>query len=1061
MRKLALLLIFAFSLPALAQVDYHKVEVTRWAGSGKPMTYAEYIASHPLEPLRWQEVDRRYSNLDQTGSMLVVVDWVLSTWLQTEIDRYLDDLTADGWDPIQLTMTGGTPEELRGILQQYWASDSIMGATLVGDLPVPWFELYEDFDNDGIPDNPWQVQFTCDLYYMDLDGYWYDGDLDGILDTHLGSWEPDIFIGQIIASTIGNEIDLISNYFDKNHAFRQNQLQLPGLGLAYIDDDWSGSGESWGAALAQATGMVETIFEPNATIASDYLDRLNNDPYYAILLAAHSCPEYHTLCEQSGTVWNEVYYWQVAQADPQSFFYNLFCCSGCSYVAPNYLGGQYIFADSYGQGAVGSTKTGSMLYFEDYYTHIEDGECKGEALRLWLAQHGQEPGSVMWAMSWFYGMTHLGDPTLFMSVGVEITQVEVIDDGTLGSIGDGDGIPDAGETVALSLDIENHETQNFEGVWVILSGYSGFVTWVVDSVYVGTLTGSATTTAEGFLLSINSGTPDATTFNVVAEIHDNASGLWGDTFSLELRAPDLVLVSFDMDEITGNGDPFADPGETWGLQVGVINQGGDESSEAMLAFSSVGPYLMPGTAVGGIAPLLPGEIGTHDPPITVQIAPECPGSYVEAILVTILESGAQPKDRYIAFPVGENHTWTNSIDNPVADLINYAVDEGFHNQWHVSDDRSVSAPYSMKFGHTSSYNYAAHSDGALETPLFRLGNNTTLHFQHWMEAEAAFDGGIVEINTGGNWEAITPVGGYPGTSVSNGSFPGGPAYNGQMDWSEAEFDISMMGAFAKFRFRFGSDGGVQQEGWYIDDLQMDMTGGNTSTLMISLIPESSSIIIPAAGGSFDFNIELTNTGLSPASGDIWCDVILPNGTPYGPVLGPVLDLTLPGNTSLDRDRVQEVPQNAPSGTYSYVAMVGDYPDSVFHQDSFEFEKEGTDGGDNGLDGWHNYGEPFEELLAGENAAPEDFMMYPPYPNPFNPTTVLRYQLQDASLVKLSVYDISGRLVTELVNGWRDAGAHEVVFDPIGAGASHLASGIYFYRLTAGEFSAVGKMVLVK
>ena len=65
-------------------------------------------------------------------------------------------------------------------------------------------------------------------------------------------------------------------------------------------------------------------------------------------------------------------------------------------------------------------------------------------------------------------------------------------------------------------------------------------------------------------------------------------------------------------------------------------------------------------------------------------------------------------------------------------------------------------------------------------------------------------------------------------------------------------------------------------------------------------------------------------------------------------------------------------------------------------------------------------------------------------------------MRDASFVNLAVYDVQGRLVSELVNGWRDAGIHEVTFD-----GSGLASGIYLYRIEAGEYSAVGKMVLVR
>ncbi|TKJ38519.1 hypothetical protein CEE37_12185 [candidate division LCP-89 bacterium B3_LCP] len=78
------------------------------------------------------------------------------------------------------------------------------------------------------------------------------------------------------------------------------------------------------------------------------------------------------------------------------------------------------------------------------------------------------------------------------------------------------------------------------------------------------------------------------------------------------------------------------------------------------------------------------------------------------------------------------------------------------------------------------------------------------------------------------------------------------------------------------------------------------------------------------------------------------------------------------------------------------------------------------------------------------------------PNPFNPTTVLSYQLQDASLVKLTVYDISGRQIAELVNGWRDTGVYEVGFD-----GSGLPSGVYIYHLKTGDFTSSGKMVLVK
>jgi hypothetical protein len=91
-----------------------------------------------------------------------------------------------------------------------------------------------------------------------------------------------------------------------------------------------------------------------------------------------------------------------------------------------------------------------------------------------------------------------------------------------------------------------------------------------------------------------------------------------------------------------------------------------------------------------------------------------------------------------------------------------------------------------------------------------------------------------------------------------------------------------------------------------------------------------------------------------------------------------------------------------------------------------------------------------------NELPAETMLYNNYPNPFNPATVVRYQLPLASEVKLVVFDLLGREVSVLVDEKREAGIHEVKFD-----ASHLPSGVYFYRLQAGNFVETKKLVLVR
>jgi hypothetical protein len=83
-------------------------------------------------------------------------------------------------------------------------------------------------------------------------------------------------------------------------------------------------------------------------------------------------------------------------------------------------------------------------------------------------------------------------------------------------------------------------------------------------------------------------------------------------------------------------------------------------------------------------------------------------------------------------------------------------------------------------------------------------------------------------------------------------------------------------------------------------------------------------------------------------------------------------------------------------------------------------------------------------------------LYPNYPNPFNPETKIKYTVPKAGKVKISVYDVLGREVALLVNGIVEAGTFEATFN-----ANGLSSGVYFYKLTAGDYTEIRKMVLAK
>ena len=88
--------------------------------------------------------------------------------------------------------------------------------------------------------------------------------------------------------------------------------------------------------------------------------------------------------------------------------------------------------------------------------------------------------------------------------------------------------------------------------------------------------------------------------------------------------------------------------------------------------------------------------------------------------------------------------------------------------------------------------------------------------------------------------------------------------------------------------------------------------------------------------------------------------------------------------------------------------------------------------------------------------PERYVLSQNYPNPFNPTTTIRFEIPKQSLVTLKVYDITGREVGYLINEVKNAGVYMVGFN-----GNNLASGTYFYRIQAGDFVEVKKMVLLK
>jgi hypothetical protein len=314
-----------------------------------------------------------------------------------------------------------------------------------------------------------------------------------------------------------------------------------------------------------------------------------------------------------------------------------------------------------------------------------------------------------------------------------------------------------------------------------------------------------------------------------------------------------------------------------------------------------------------------------------------------------------------------------------------------------------------------------------------------------------------------NGTTLTLVGGTgAGNSYSpNCISPGAGAYTiytynnssngGALRWSSGNQKL----VYVAFNFEAVSGIASTPRRTVLNNILNWFAGATPPSINVTMTPINPPINIPANGGSFQFNATVQRTVGPAAPFYAWARNRYPNGTYSGNLLGPV-NINPPVGVTVTRTRTQVVDAAWPAGVNHYIGYANTavgYP--AIDADSFLWTKLTTS--DGGPTVWEaaNYGEEFPYLVGG-SSTPQSFALVGASPNPFNPSTAISYQLSANSFVSLKVYDTAGRLVATLVNGMRETGTHQVTFD-----GSNLASGVYLYSLTAGSYSATGKMVLLK
>ncbi len=394
-----------------AAYELEEIPLTRWPQEGAPYQVGpEDVRERFAEgPLQLEHVDSLHPVAgsraqEERGLVALLVDESLLADISDSLDVFMEDLALDGHSVLLESSSGGSAEELKAHLQELYEEDDLRGAILIGDLPIAWFEVKNDYGAYGY------ALFPCDLQLADLDGAWEDFDENGIADRHSegeGDTPPEIWIGRmVITPQMGDPAELINSYFSRNHAYRRGEIVPTGEGLVYVDDDWSYWAAEYAAEIAGGFSEITMESEPNVTSKNDYIPRLSQ-AYDNVAVFVHSSPDQHYFVYQGVY---DMMDWDEVPTESDALFYDLFACSNANFADYVYMAGTYAFQTRWGLLALGSTKTGSMLEREGYYRPLGRYEEFGEALRSWWED--VHPYDVQQRLNWYYGLIQVGDPTL-------------------------------------------------------------------------------------------------------------------------------------------------------------------------------------------------------------------------------------------------------------------------------------------------------------------------------------------------------------------------------------------------------------------------------------------------------------------------------------------------------------------------------------------------------------------------------------------------------------------------------------------------------------------------
>lgn len=376
--------------------------------------------------------------------------------------------------------------------------------------------------------------------------------------------------------------------------------------------------------------------------------------------------------------------------------------------------------------------------------------------------------------------------------------------------GSPEGFISPGETVSMDACFKNVGNQPAGNLSATMQSTSTYITLLDSTESIGTVSpGDSVWITGAFSYEVNSTVENGQVFYLESDISDDQSHLWRDKLSITAATPVISYLHHTIsDSLYGDGDGFAEPGETIDLRLVIRNTGLRSAQNVQVNLSSVSPHLTisnPTLAFGEILPA--GQSGGST---QIGIDPACPEPDFPIIDLDAQSLGNFQFSDSFMVSVGKFGFYDDMESGDT-----FWTHTGSIDLWHLSQHRKHSGNVSWYCGNEGGFVYNHNMSNILQSIPITIDQDAELSFWCWYEfPNYGTDGFYVEVfDSAAGWRTLDFIGsgGALGT-LSTGN-----------DWLEYTYDLSRLpaGTHIQVRFRFVSDDQDVAEGVYIDDVSVN------------------------------------------------------------------------------------------------------------------------------------------------------------------------------------------------------------------------------------------------